>query len=46
MSDITTLSGAFRHRELVTPPDSENDKPVDGYEIVSTTAWLSSSVLD
>jgi len=37
MSDTTTLSGAFRHRELATPPDSEDDKPIDGYEIVSTT---------
>jgi len=38
MSDSTTLSGAFRYRELVIPPDSEDEKPVDGYEIVSTNA--------
>jgi len=38
MSDSTTLSAAFSHRELVTPPDNEDDKPVDGCEIVSTTA--------
>jgi len=37
MSDSIILSDALRHRELVVPPDSEDDKPIDGYEIVSAT---------